>query len=105
MDMTGSAKQRLLGKRAIVTGAGRGIGRCEALLFARQGANVVVSDIGTDREGASTALKVADEITAAGGQAIHTSDSVATLEGAERTIEAAVQSFGGLDILVNNAGL
>jgi len=100
-----SAKQRLLGKRAIVTGAGRGIGRCEALLCAGQGAKVVVSDIGTDREGASTALRVADEITAAGGEAIHTTDSVATLEGAQRTVEAAVQSFGGLDILVNNAGL
>jgi 3-oxoacyl-[acyl-carrier protein] reductase len=100
-----TAKQRLLGKRAIVTGAGRGIGRCEALLLARQGAKVVVSDIGTDREGASTALKVADEITAAGGAAIHTTDSVATLAGAQRTVEAAVRSFGGLDILVNNAGL
>lgn len=103
--MPNSAKQRLQGKRAIVTGAGRGIGRCEALLLARQGANVVVSDIGADREGSSTALKVADEIAAAGGTAIHTVESVATLAGAQRTIEAAVQSFGGLDILVNNAGL
>jgi 3-oxoacyl-[acyl-carrier protein] reductase len=100
-----SAKQRLKGKRAIVTGAGRGIGRCEALLLAYQGAKVVASDIGVDREGSSTALKVADEITAAGGAAIHTTESVATLTGAQRTIDAAVQSFGGLDILVNNAGL
>jgi len=100
-----SAKQRLKGKRAIVTGAGRGIGRCEALLLAYQGAKVVASDIGVDREGSSTALKVADEITAAGGAAIHTTESVATLAGAQRTIDAAVQSFGGLDILVNNAGL
>jgi len=105
MIVPDSAKRRLIGKRAIVTGAGRGIGRCEALLFARQGAKVVVSDIGADREGASTALKVADEITAAGGQAVHTIDSVATLEGAQRTVDAAVQSFGGVDILVNNAGL
>jgi 3-oxoacyl-[acyl-carrier protein] reductase len=105
MIVPDSAKQRLIGKRAIVTGAGRGIGRCEALLFARQGAKVVVSDIGADREGASTALKVADEINAAGGQAIHTIDSVATLDGARRTVDAAVQSFGGVDILVNNAGL
>ncbi len=103
--MANSAIQRLVGKRAIVTGAGRGIGRCEALLLARQGAKVVVSDIGTDREEASTALKVADEIRAAGGEAVHTTDSVATLEGARRTVETAVQSFGGLDILVNNAGL
>jgi 3-oxoacyl-[acyl-carrier protein] reductase len=100
-----SAKQRLKGKRAIVTGAGRGIGRCEALLLAYQGAKVVASDIGVDLEGSSTALKVADEITAAGGAAIHTTESVATLTGAQRTIDAAVQSFGGLDILVNNAGL
>jgi 3-oxoacyl-[acyl-carrier protein] reductase len=105
MNMHGSAKQRLVGKRAIVTGAGRGIGRCEALLFAIQGAKVVVSDIGSDREGASTASKVADEITTSGGEAVHTTDSVATLEGAQRTVETAVRSFGGLDILVNNAGL
>ena len=65
-----SAKQRLKGKRAIVTGAGRGIGRCEALLLAYQGAKVVASDIGVDREGSSTALKVADEITAAGGEGV-----------------------------------
>jgi NAD(P)-dependent dehydrogenase (short-subunit alcohol dehydrogenase family) len=105
MIVPDSAKQRLVGKRAIVTGAGRGIGRCEALLFARQGAKVVVSDIGSDREGGSTASMVADEIIASGGQAIHTTGSVATLEGAQKTVEAAVQSFGGLDILVNNAGL
>jgi len=105
MAVPNSAKMRLFGKRAIVTGAGRGIGRCEALLLARQGAKVVVSDIGADREGASTALKVADEISAAGGEAIHTTDSIATLEGAQRTVDTAVQSFGGLDILVNNAGL
>jgi 3-oxoacyl-[acyl-carrier protein] reductase len=103
--MANTAQQRLLGKRAIVTGAGRGIGRCEALLLANQGAKVVVSDIGTDREETSTALKVADEIRAAGGDAIHSTDSVATLEGARRTVEAAIRSFGGLDILVNNAGL
>jgi len=93
-----STKQRLHGKRAIVTGAGRGIGRCEALLLARHGAKVIVSDIGADREGSSTALKVADEISAAGGTAIHTTESVATLAGAQRTIDAAVQFFGDLDI-------
>jgi NAD(P)-dependent dehydrogenase (short-subunit alcohol dehydrogenase family) len=105
MIMSDSARQRLFGKRAIVTGAGRGIGRCEALLLARQGAKVVVSDIGTDREGASTAVKVADEVAAAGGDAIHATDSVATFEGAQSTVDAAVRAFGGLDILVNNAGL
>jgi 3-oxoacyl-[acyl-carrier protein] reductase len=100
-----SIKQRLTGKRAIVTGAGRGIGRCEAMLLAQQGAKVVISDIGVDRDESGTAAKVADEIRAAGGEAIASTHSVATMEGARRTIDAAVQSFGGLDILVNNAGL
>jgi NAD(P)-dependent dehydrogenase (short-subunit alcohol dehydrogenase family) len=100
-----STKQRLAGKRAIVTGAGRGIGRCEALLLAQQGAKVVVSDIGVDRDESSTATKVAGEIRAAGGDAIASTHSVATLDGARRTVEAAVQFLGGLDILVNNAGL
>jgi len=103
--MAYSDKKRLAGKVAIITGSGRGIGRCEALLMAQQGAKVVVSDIGTDVEGASTAGKVADEIRAAGGEAVPLTDSVATMEGARRTVEQAIQSYGRLDILVNNAGL
>lgn len=103
--MAYSDKKRLAGKVAIITGSGRGIGRCEALLMAQQGAKVVVSDIGTDVEGASTAGKVAAEIRAAGGEAVALADSVATMEGARRTVEQAIQSYGGLDILVNNAGL
>src|SRR6266851_10304727 len=103
--MAESSNKRLAGKVAIVTGSGRGIGRCEALLTAQQGAKVVVSDIGSDSEGGSTAANVADEIRAAGGEAVATTDSVVTMEGARRTVDTAVQSFGRLDILVNNAGL
>jgi len=103
--MAYSNKKRLAGKVAIITGSGRGIGRCEALLMAQQGAKVVVSDIGTDLEGASTAGKVADEIRAAGDEAVPLTDSVATMEGARRTVEQAIESYGRLDILVNNAGL
>jgi 3-oxoacyl-[acyl-carrier protein] reductase len=103
--MAYSDKKRLAGKVAIITGSGRGIGRCEALLMAQQGAKVVVSDIGTDSEGASTAEKVAAEIRAAGGEAVSLTDSVSTMEGARRTVEQAVQSYSRLDILVNNAGL
>ncbi len=103
--MAYSNTKRLAGKVAIITGSGRGIGRCEALLMAQQGAQVVVSDIGTDGEGASTAGKVAAEIRAAGGEAVSVTDSVATIAGAQRTVEQALQSYGRLDILVNNAGL
>lgn len=103
--MTDSHTKRLTGKVAIITGSGRGIGRCEALLMAQQGAKVVVSDIGTDAQGASTAGKVAEEIRTSGGEAVSLTDSVATLDGAQRTVEQALASYGRLDILVNNAGL
>ena len=103
--MAQSGRKRLASKVAIITGSGRGIGRCEALLMAQQGAKVVVSDIGTDTDGASTAEKVAKESRAAGGDAVSSIDTVSTLEGARRTVETALQSYGRLDILVNNAGL
>jgi 3-oxoacyl-[acyl-carrier protein] reductase len=103
--MADSQTKRLTGKVAVITGSGRGIGRCEALLMAQQGAKVIVSDIGTDAEGASTAGKVAAEIRAASGEAVSCADNVATIEGARRTVDTAVQSYGRLDILVNNAGL
>jgi len=97
------------GKVAIVTGAGGGIGRAEALLFAKEGAKVVVNDLGGARDGVGSAeapaKAVADEIKAMGGEAVANYDSVATTEGAQRIIETAVKAFGRLDILVNNAGI
>jgi NAD(P)-dependent dehydrogenase (short-subunit alcohol dehydrogenase family) len=93
----------------IVTGAGRGIGREHALEFARQGAHVVVNDLGTevDGSGRSTgpAEQVAGEIRAMGRRAIVNGDDVADEEGARRLIGAAVEEFGRLDVLVNNAGI
>jgi len=97
------------GKVAIVTGAGRGIGRAEALLLAAEGARVVVNDLGAewDGTGADTrqAQQVVDEITAAGGEAVANYDDVADWEGAQRLVNQAVESFGDLNIVVNNAGI
>jgi NAD(P)-dependent dehydrogenase (short-subunit alcohol dehydrogenase family) len=96
------------GRVVIVTGAGRGIGRGHALEFARQGAKVVVNDLGAelDGRGGSTgpAGEVVDAIRAAGGEAVANGDDVADWDGAQRLVQTAVDSFGGLDVLVNNAG-
>ena len=100
---------RLEGRVAIVTGAGRGIGRGEALLLADEGAKVVVNDLGGGPAGdgadQSPADAVAAEIRDAGGEAVASYDSVATMEGGERIVRTALDAFGRLDILVNNAGI
>ena len=99
----------LEGKVAVVTGGGRGIGRSEAIALAEAGAKVVVNDLGGGGDGVGSdstpAQRVAEEITALGGEAVPNVDSVAEAEGAERIIEAALDSFGRVDILVNNAGI
>ncbi|MHB1447258.1 MAG: SDR family oxidoreductase [Acidimicrobiales bacterium] len=93
----------------IVSGAGRGIGRCHALAFAAEGAKVVVNDLGAevDGRGSSTgpAGEVVEEIRGMGGQAVANGDDVSSWQGAQRLINTAVESFGGLDVLVNNAGI
>jgi NAD(P)-dependent dehydrogenase (short-subunit alcohol dehydrogenase family) len=97
------------GKVAIVTGAGRGIGREHALALARAGAKVVVNDLGATLAGegadASPAHEVVAEIEALGGAAVANGDDVADFAGAERMVAQAVSAFGRLDILVNNAGI
>jgi len=99
----------LEGRVAVVTGAGRGIGREHALLFAAEGAQVVVNDLGGDPDGtgadAAPAQQVVDEITAAGGSAIANYDDVSDWDGAKHMIDQAVDTFGDLHVLVNNAGI
>ena len=97
------------GRVAIITGAGRGIGREHALMLAAHGAKVVVNDLGGERDGTGASLgpagDVVREITAAGGQAVANGDDISNFEGAQRMIQQAVREFGGLDVLVNNAGI
>ena len=99
---------RLDGKVALVTGAGRGLGRAYAHLLAARGASVVVNDLGAELDGTGRdtgfAASVVDEIEAAGGRAVANVDTVATEEGARSMFEQALESFGGLHIVINNAG-
>ena len=109
----GEAQQEMIrfdGKVAVVTGAGGGLGRVYALDLAKRGAKVVVNDLGGARDGSSgrsqtPAEKVVQEIKALGGEAIPNYDNVATKEGGENIVKAAVDTFGKLDILINNAGI
>ena len=98
-----------VGRVAVVTGAGRGIGRAHALLLAERGASVVVNDLGGSMEGegvdAEPAAAVAAEIIAAGGVSVADTSDVASEAGAQRLVDTAVERFGRLDVLVNNAGI
>jgi hypothetical protein len=100
---------RLEGKVAIVTGAGRGIGRGEALLLASEGARVVVNDLGGSTAGEGKDTSPADDVVAEiakmGGDAVANYDNVASMEGGERMVKSALDKWGRLDILVNNAGI
>ncbi|HUX05126.1 MAG TPA: SDR family oxidoreductase [Acidimicrobiales bacterium] len=97
------------GRVAIITGAGRGIGREHALLFAAEGAKVVVNDLGGALDGSSTgaspAEEVVEEIRALGGEAVANHDNVAEWDGGARLVQSALDAFGDLHVLVNNAGI
>jgi len=97
------------GRVAVITGAGRGLGREHAMLFAAEGAKVVVNDLGGGPDGSGSdvtqAQQVAEEVRAAGGEAVANSDDVTSADGAERMIQQAIDEFGALHVLVNNAGI
>ena len=97
------------GRVAIVTGAGRGIGREHALLLAKHGARIVVNDIGTSGDGIGSDETPAQEVVRAikemGGEAVVNTDNVADFLGAKRMVDQAIDTFGTLDVLVNNAGI
>jgi NAD(P)-dependent dehydrogenase (short-subunit alcohol dehydrogenase family) len=100
----------LSGKVAIITGAGGGLGEAYAKLFAKEGASVVVNDLGGSRDGSgegsvSAAQKVVNDIVAAGGKAVANADDVSTMEGGENILKTALDAFGQVDILVCNAGI
>lgn len=100
----------LEGKVAIITGAGGGLGEAYAMLFAKEGASVVVNDLGGSRDGSgdgtsAAAQKVVDAIVAAGGKAVANGDDVSTMAGGENILKTALDNFGKVDILVCNAGI
>src|SRR3954452_23333983 len=97
------------GRVAIITGAGRGIGREHAILFAAEGAKVVVNDLGGNVDGTggdvSPAQQVVDEIRVAGGEAVANGDDVSSWQGAQQLVNTAISTFGDLHVVVNNAGI
>ncbi|MFM8826397.1 MAG: SDR family NAD(P)-dependent oxidoreductase, partial [Actinomycetota bacterium] len=97
------------GRVAVVTGAGRGIGREHAISLASQGAKVVVNDLGGNVDGSggdlSPAQQVVNEIKGMGGEAVANGDDISSWEGAQRLINTAVETFGDINIVVNNAGI
>ncbi|MBA2608543.1 MAG: SDR family NAD(P)-dependent oxidoreductase [Actinobacteria bacterium] len=99
----------LEGRVAIITGAGGGIGREHALLFASEGAKIVVNDLGGAIDGSGddrgVAQKVADEIKDMGGEAVANTDNIADWEGGQRLVNTAIEAFGDLHVLINNAGI
>src|SRR5881398_765044 len=103
--MTGLCEGRVV----IVSGAGRGIGRGHALEFAKQGARVVVNDLGAEVDGTGSSTgpagEVVDQIRAMGGEAVANGDDVSDWEGAQRLVNTAIETFGDLHVLVNNAGI
>jgi NAD(P)-dependent dehydrogenase (short-subunit alcohol dehydrogenase family) len=103
------AELRFDGQVAIITGGGRGLGRLYAMELARRGAKVLVNDLGGSSQGegsdASVAGQVVAEIEAEGGMAAASSDSVATAEGGQAIVDAALARFGRVDIVINNAGI
>lgn len=103
------AELRYDGRTAVITGAGRGLGRDYALLLGSRGAKVVVNDPGVSRHGegfdAGPAEEVAEEIRAAGGQAVANTDTVATPEGGAAIVDTALTEFGSVDIVIHNAGM
>ncbi|MBO0909833.1 SDR family NAD(P)-dependent oxidoreductase [Arthrobacter sunyaminii] len=107
--MNAKNEHRFDGRVAIVTGAGRGLGRAHALLLAQRGAKVVVNDLGGSKEGegvdASPATDAVNEILAAGGVAVADTNNVGSEAGCHALVETAVREFGRIDIVVNNAGI